>query len=68
MHGRSLGRYENLMKKIWLGSRHGCPISLYVLNMPCSFFPDRHAIVDGDVDASLATADVVVEGELKVLS
>ncbi|CAM9133378.1 unnamed protein product [Ascophyllum nodosum] len=31
-----------------------------------SFFSDRNAIVDGDVDGALATADVVVEGELKI--
>lgn len=31
-----------------------------------SYFDDRHSIVDGDAEKALATADVIVEGELKV--
>lgn len=31
-----------------------------------SYFDERHSIIDGDADNALATADVVVEGELKV--
>lgn len=32
----------------------------------CSFFADRHTIVDGNIEETLADAEVVVEGELKV--
>lgn len=31
-----------------------------------SYFKDRHAIFDGDVEGALSDADVVVEGEVTV--
>ncbi|CAM9977677.1 unnamed protein product, partial [Ectocarpus sp. 8 AP-2014] len=31
-----------------------------------SYYGDRHAIVDGDVDSALKDADVVVEGEMAI--